>query len=609
MIERKISKEEIDKIVELLSRSSLFRTLKVSYLKELATSMKMFFCEGGETVIKQGEPSSGMYLIYSGMLRVYQSVKNEVNLISELSTGHIFGEISLLSEKARIATVIACRDSILLKLEEDTYRKFEQNYPSIALQISKQAIIRLVEDKKRKNIVKEADIKTIAIVPAGDSNHRAFVQYLYTILSALKPTIVITKELCDKQFGSNIAQTELDERHYAQLSSWFQSLENEYGFLIYESDRQMTPWTKRCLRHADRILLIAEEQVYPALNSIEMNIFSKEWAFHSSIELIFLHESSNIKDSMAWLKSRPVQGFHHLQLNSEKDTAKFIRFLTGKSIGVVLTGGGARGFAHIGFLKALEEKNIPIDYIAGTSMGALVAAGNALGMSVAEVIDFAHNFAYRSQYTLPVVALTTGKYLVDMLQALCGDVMIEDLHKRFFCVSTNITEGKLRIQDSGPMWLAIRSSLSVPGIFPPIYDSVGNMLVDGGILNNMPVDILRKKMYRGEVFCVRCFAKEEKFKKNINPNAWASGWKLLLQKFLRGKSPSYDSMGSIILEAMNVGSKNFEKSVEDQADYLVEFDTSAFQFLEFEKADAIIDLGYRSSLEALSHFDLPENNF
>ncbi|MCE5319133.1 MAG: patatin-like phospholipase family protein [Parachlamydia sp.] len=601
MIEKQITKEDFEKIISFLGRLDLFRSLSRSSLKELASSMSMLFCEGGETIIEQEETTSAMYLVFQGMCRLYEKDNGEERLLSEAMEGQIFGEMSLLANHPKFATAIASRDSILLKWSESGYKLLEKNHPAVALNISKQAIKHLLEGKKSKKAPPDKGLRTFAIIPAGDSDHRPFVRYLEQALSPLLPTIVITKELCNEHFGINIAQAGVEENYHAQISAWLQSLESQYGYLIFESDRQMTPWTKRCLRQADRILLIAEDTVYPTYNSIEMHLFSEDWKYHSAIELILLHASYIISGTSNWLKSRKVAGFHHLMLNSESIKAKFIRILTGQAIGVVLTGGGARGFAHIGFLKAMEEKRIPIDYITGVSMGALIAVAPALGHSTEEMLDFAHRFAYRHQYTLPLVALTTGKFISDMLHSICEDALIEDLWTRYTCLSANITETKLKIHDEGLLWLAIRASLSVPGIFPPVYDSSGNLLVDGGILNNMPVDILRRRMYKGKIICVRCSPRRDRFKKKFIKDTSVSGWKLLLQKMLPfyARSPEYDNIGDIILESMNAASKNFEKTVEDQGDYVIELDTTGFTFHQFDQLDALIEIGYRSTQDNL----------
>lgn len=599
MIEKQITKEDFDKIITFLSRLDLFRSLSRSSLKELAASMTLLICEGGETVIEQDEATLAMYLVFQGMCRLYEKDNGEERLLLEATEGHIFGEMSLLASHPKSLTAIASRDSILLKWPESGYKLLEKNHPSVALNISKQAIKNLVEGKKSKKGLPDKGLRTFAVIPAGDSDHRPFVRYLEEALSPLLPTIVITKELCNEHFGINIAQAGVEESYHSQISAWLQTLESQYGYLIFESDRQMTPWTKRCLRQADRILLVADEPVYPTYNSIEMHLFSEDWKYHSAIELIVLHASDSISGTSNWLKSRKVAGFHHLNLNSESNKAKFIRILTGQAIGVVLTGGGARGFAHIGFLKAMEEKRIPIDYIAGVSMGALISVAPALGYSTEKMLEFAHQFAYRHQYTFPLVALTSGKFLSHMLHAICGDVMIEDLWTRYVCLSANITETKLKVHDEGLLWQAIRASVSVPGIFPPVYDSAGNMLVDGGILNNMPVDILRRRMYKGKIICVRCTPRRDRFKKKFIKDTYVSGWKLLFQKMLPfyNSYPHYDRIVDIILESMNAASKNYERTLEDQGDYVIELDTSGFTFHQFDQLNALIEIGYRSTVD------------
>lgn len=606
MIEQVIPKEEIENIVSFLETVELFKKLKKSFLRELVSSMSKVYLEGGETLIVQGEIDKVMYIVLEGRLRAYHAPTTKTAtqpiLHGEMTNGEIIGEISLLSNEPRVDTVIAVRDSVILKLKQDAFHFIEQYEPQGALEIARIAIRRLIGKNPYKKISERC--LALAIAPAGDSNHGELVRILYEELNKIKPAALITKEMCNTHFGYNIAQSSIEEYSSAQITSWLFSLENEYGYLIYETDRQMTPWTQRCFRQADKILLVAEESIYPAFNSIEINLFSDKRKYIPAIDLVFLHESNKIIGSHKWLKDRPVNNYHHLRIPSEKDTAKLIRYLNGESIGLVLNGGGARGIAHIGALKALEELNIPIDFIVGNSMGTMIAGLYAQGIPYSEIKKRTAKYIaqYRREFTLPMVSLMTGKCLTDISKDIGKEILIEDLPLRFVALSTNVTEATLNVIDKGLLWFAIRVSISIPGLFPPIYDAQGNMLVDGGILNNMPVDVLREYMGEGKILAINCHPHiGEEQNRRLIPDTWFSGWKLFFERLnpFHKKKNEPDNIMDIILSSMHLAAITHEKTMEKEADYLLKFDTSKYDLLDFNLGEELIELGYRASMQKL----------
>ena len=175
--------------------------------------------------------------------------------------------------------------------------------------------------------------------------------------------------------------------------------------------------------------------------------------------------------------------------------------LTGRGVGLVLSGGGARGFAHIGIVKALREASIPIDLVGGTSMGAILGAGVSLCWTVEELKDrFRSSFVAAKplrDYTLPFVSLVSGRKVTRLLQRAFGDVTIEDLPLDFFCVSSNLSTGHSEVHRRGELWRWLRASVAIPGVLPPVVHK-GELLVDGGTMNNLPVDAMRE-LGRGPV--------------------------------------------------------------------------------------------------------------
>jgi NTE family protein len=188
----------------------------------------------------------------------------------------------------------------------------------------------------------------------------------------------------------------------------------------------------------------------------------------------------------------------------DADCRRLARVISGKSVGLVLSGGGARAYAHVGVIRALREAGCPIDFVGGASMGAIIGAGVACGWDDAE-IDRRIRKAFvesnpLSDYRLPVVALVKGHRVDARLKEHFDDLLIEELQLPYFAVSTNLTQGTFRVHTQGLLRDALRATISLPGILPPVV-SDNQVLVDGAVLNNFPVDVMRD-VHRGRIIGV-----------------------------------------------------------------------------------------------------------
>ena len=220
-------------------------------------------------------------------------------------------------------------------------------------------------------------------------------------------------------------------------------------------------------------------------------------------ELVLLHPGTAQRPSgtAGWLAKRDLHAHHHVRLGDQTHMQRLARRLAGRALGLVLSGGGARGFAHVGVLRAMEELGIEIDLIGGTSMGALVGGQYARGLGLHESLELNRRFANPKQlfdYTLPLTSLMASRKLTRVMMGTYGDVRIEDLWRPFFCVSSNLTRAEAIIHRSGPLWEAVRASIAIPGIFTPILRG-GDVLVDGGVMNNFPVDVMVRLCEGGPV--------------------------------------------------------------------------------------------------------------
>jgi predicted acylesterase/phospholipase RssA len=601
MFERDINAQELPLVSTFLSEIDLFKSLHSNVLKELASSLKVLLISGGETLIQQDEIDSTLYILWHGRLKVYR--KNEEQEtgsedIAEISVGQIVGEISLLTDFPRTATVRAIRDSVILKLTKANFLHFQEQNPASILEMAKIAIQRLIV-KKRATQPGE-NMRTISISPAGNTNDHSFSRKLVEKMESVKPTLLMTKERCNAHFGKDLAEMHPHDPEGVQITQWFNSLEKDWGFIIYETDPQLTPWTERCLRQADRVILVGDESASKELNSIEKYLFSQKE--RACIDLIVLHPAQKAEKTAEWFEGRILNHFHHVCLKSDGDFERVIRFLTGSAVGVVLNGGGARGFAHAGVLKALEKMKIPIDYIGGTSAGAIIGAiYSKYGFDrMLEVCNNKGFVAAGKDYTLPIMSVLKGRNATRLGREVFGETQIEDLWTPFFCVSTDATKGVQEVHQTGPLWLGIRASTSLPGVYPPIFKENGNMLVDGGVVNKMPVDVMRKVLGGGKILAVNCQKKIQALPVQGIKGFWFSGWWLFFLKLFKKNYLPPPSIMSVVRTSLNLAAAGRQREMEKEADYLVEIDTSMYKLLKFDQLKDIIAAGYEVALEQLS---------
>jgi predicted acylesterase/phospholipase RssA len=301
-----------------------------------------------------------------------------------------------------------------------------------------------------------------------------------------------------------------------------------------------------------------------------------------------------------------VSRLHHVRAGNSKDAAKVARWLLDRPVGLVLGGGGALGIAHVGVFKALEEARVPVDIVGGTSMGAIFAGGLARGWSAGEIMDrvrriFASPFALYDP-TIPFAALLAGKKLDHILRDLFEGIDIGDLWTPFFCVSTNISRGYSEVHDSGSLQSAIRSSCSIPGLFPP-HLLLEQILVDGGLIDNLPIDVMGE-LCRGPIIAVDVFP-YQRHKKHAGSRPRGRLANLLdrLKPLAHGGVWLFDTL----VHATLAGSQRttaMSLSRHPPALYLAP-ELAKFRVLDFRAYEALYEAGYACARRAIESGGLP----
>ncbi len=505
--------------------------------------MEVIYVQGGETVLRQRDPGDALYVLLSGRLRAgVAAPEGGERPLREIRPGESIGELSLLTGEPRSVTVRAIRDSELARLSKDAFNRLCDRHPSAMLALAKTIAMRL-RDSHQDAALGDGGC-TVAVVPlAAGVPYREFTARLTSAFDALGTTRCITSDQLDDVLEQGAAQAADTSPAHSRLLRWLGDLEASHRFLVYQGEWKPPVWTQRCIRQADRILLLAAADGVAAAAAQEAaavvrTLFSGGGRPRAHTVLVMLHRfgTAPFRGTEEWLRLIPADHCHHIALTEYGDYARLVRFLTGRATGLVLGGGGARAFAQIGVIRALREAGVTIDAAGGTSMGAVIAAQYAVGMDYDTMLEANRrcwvNRDPLKNYTLPILAMTSGTRVNQSLKSMLGDAFIEDLSLPYFCVSTDLVRANLVVHHRGSLWKSVRASLSIPGIGPPLVWN-GRVLVDGGVLNNLPVDVM-KQLYDARVIAVDA-SPEEDFRCEDDAES-VSGWRFLWDR-IRASGP------------------------------------------------------------------------
>ena len=466
----------------VLSSLPLFNGLEPGVLRQIAAAAEWLSLPGGSTLFRAGERPDALYVVLSGCLGVFLPDSSPPQIRGRVVAGGTVGEMGLISGRPRTAHVVALRDTELARVSRESFDRVFGQHPDAMLRIARLTVDRLEQSQSRSASPLHG-ARTFTLIP----------QSLEVDVAGFAAEFVKALSACGR--------TELvwSVRAATHTSHWFHRVEAANDYVVYVAEPKPSGWSNLCVRQADALLLLAraESEVggWAALDGQRGSGLAPQRA-----ELLLMHDGEFVRGAAArWIGEHA--GIPHHHVTGPSDVQRVARMLTGRGIGVVLSGGGARGFAHIGIVKALREAGIPIDLVGGTSMGGILGAGVALRWSVEELTDrFRRAFVDVNplrDYTIPFVSLVSGRKVSRMLKQAFGDITIEDLPVEFFCVSSNLTTGHSEVHRRGELWLWLRASVAIPGVLPPIMHN-GEVLVDGGTMNNLPVDAMRE-LGRGPV--------------------------------------------------------------------------------------------------------------
>lgn len=581
-----------DKLLAVLRASRVFAALPESILDDLAAVLELRLVAGGEAVLREGEIADSMLVLVSGRLRVSRrDADGSLKLYNEICPGETVGETGMILGEVRFADVIALRDSTVAELRRTAFESLLRRHPVELNRAFAQAVYQKLRHVPQ--IAEQARAHTIAVIPLRNALLGRQVAYdLQEALSAFGP-------------AGEFAAAQIDGLQLDQL-------ERQFEFLVLTADSDDPLRTRRLFSQADQVVFVADVSESPDLSAIEATLANDPGFVMKRKHLAVVHPATASwpGDMQAWRRERDVERIYPLRRGRLRDTARLARFLGSRAVGVVLGGGGARGFSHLGVLRALEENGIPIDLIGGNSMGALIGAQYACGVPLDDILDRTRRFALGGERpTLPLISLLSGKRLERDLRRLFGDLRIEQLWRPFFAAACNLSQACTAVLDKGPLWHAVLASNSPAGLLPPVVWD-GDLLVDGAILDNVPVAAMRSRLGtplerrrgNGTIIAVDVDLRETLC---VDPDvARLSVWRNL-RGLLGGQGSRTPSIAAILYRAGHVGGMHERSRTMALADYCLEPPVADYPLMAYRRAADIADAGYRHAMEQVAQWNYP----
>lgn len=468
----------------------LFAALPFDLREALCRSLETVRLSRGDVLVAEGAEPDAMYVVVSGRFEV--RTENRVGALAEIGAGQLIGEVAFLGGGGRTATVTALRESVVMCLTRAAFEEVAAKSPAIWETLTITLARRLADRNRLGATPRDPRPRTIAVIPAGRPQiPPAFREALRRMLSAQGLVRFVTSDDARAMASAPAAPG-------GDITAALNALEADFDYVVYLADETLSEWSKTAVRQADLVLSVAVHEGDPgapvALNDIER--FTQSLHAPGAQRLVLLHGARHpVRGTRWWLDARPVHMHHHVCLADDADIARLVRFIHGTATGLVMCGGGALCAAHVGLYQALGEAGITFDIMGGTSGGAAMTAAFAMGETPEQIerqtqAMFVTGGAMR-RLTVPVYSLLDQTHFDNHLREAYGAHRVEDLWIPYFAVSTNLSSGALHCQRSGELWEAVRASGSVPALLPPFFTEDGEMLVDGGLVDNVPIRVMR----------------------------------------------------------------------------------------------------------------------
>ena len=460
-----------------------FAALTDAARRLLAEEVDWLRIAGGETLVEQGDVGDCAYFVIRGRLRVSTADADGVErVVGDLGPGEPVGELALLADVARTATVRAVRDTEVVHMLRATFENVLRRDASTVIPLMG-AVARRLADAMAGKAPDVGRCSTVALIAVTPGVTRA-LDGLVDALADRAPTVRVR------------VTAERDGSSHPQLIAAIDAQEAIGGVTVLDVDFEGGQAVPRALRQADTVVVVADATRSVASGAV-LDVLASLRAVGCTprAEIVLVQPSHRSRPVGTAPLVRDYDAHHHIRVGVAADCARVARHLLGTSIGLVLGGGGARGMAHIGAYRAIVEAGIPIDRVGGSSIGGILSAQVAAGWDPDEMrtrnsAEFPRARISRS-FTLPLMSLLSERPAALMLDRMFSTLDLEDLWIPCFVTTVDLTACTLAIKQTGPAARWTRATASPPGLWPPVVDSDGSLHVDGAILDNLPVVPMR----------------------------------------------------------------------------------------------------------------------
>ncbi|HWQ88118.1 patatin-like phospholipase family protein [Brevundimonas sp.] len=545
------------------------------------TRASWFALTGGEVLFAEGDNADTLYLLRSGRLGVFRRDSDEdrpPQFVGVIRPGEPAGEMAMLAGTVHTADVVALRDCEVLALPRDAFFEAARTEPDLMVELS-----RLMIQRARDRRSGGGEPSVFGFISARPRPIRAFIERIAAAIEADGFTCQV-----------------IDHSALASAADWFSRVEDAHDFVLYVAEQDEPAWAALCARQVDRVFVVGNGILAPPNRPMpHAGVLDAQ----RRTDLILLRDPrmSRPANTSVWLDAvQPGRWFQCVE-GDQADADRMARVVTGTAVGVVMSGGGARAYSHIGALRALHEAGVPIDFVGGSSMGAVIAAGPALGWTQEELeVRIRKAFVESdplSDLAFPMLAMTRAHKVDRLLQDAYGDIDLADLVRPFFAVSTNLTSGKIEVHRRGLMRRAIRASIAIPGLLPPIVID-GQVLVDGAVLKNLPTDVMRQ-MHGGPIIGVDM--SEARGVDAALIEHPPSIWRLIATGAWRRGPP----IVSILMRSATLTTDADIESSRAATDVLIQPRPDGLDIRDWKGFDAGVAAGYSATRDVLSTLDGP----
>lgn len=567
----------------------------------------------GEYLVKEGDQTSEVYFLLTGHLRALKNTPTGTVILGEIGRGETIGELALFTGKPRSADVIAIRDSVAVKITREVLEKAIKKKPHVAIKVTRQIIERFEETNNLQN--PPTIPVNITFLPITDG---VDVDSLTELLAEIRgqkgdDVCLIDNGFITETFGP------LDKPDIAfprgTVSLGISDLELKFDSLYMIADSNDRAWPQTAIHHSDEVVLIADATANPNITELEEELLAAHKNLRVQTTLVLIHPegTKSPKDTAKWLDDRSVSRHIHIRRNHRPDYERLSRILSGRAIGLVLAGGGARGLTHLGTLAALDEAGLVFDFVGGTSAGAIMGSFAAMDVHGANIEERTRDIFLNSPFgditsdynKIPYLSLIKGQRAHAAMEQNVKDngyenMDMEDSWKTFFVIASNFTTHKEQVLTRGKMSTNVVASASIPGVMPPTLID-GELIYDGGSFNNFPIDHMRQLGARYIIGVDLLSDKIFKHEMEQAPSSLAA-----LRDRLRPKKKRryrLPPLPATLLAATVVTSIARQKELREHVDILFQPPTSGITLLDWSKYDEAFQAGKDHALEVLANLD------